>query len=316
MVMDERISKVQELIYEIRVGDVMMTDVITVSPDTPMSKLRNILREKRISGTPVIDNSKLVGIVSIEDFIEWLTEREPDCPIGEKMTKDVRTLYADEHLVRAVNRFEQLGFGRFAVIDRNTDELVGIITKGNIIEGLLKKLEVSQEEEEELYRQRVRHFFEDILADKVLLLFEYDIPGKDFKRAGEGASRLKTTLRRLGLDPQVVRRVAIATYEAEMNLVIYTDGGRVRVSVQPHEIIVRVEDSGPGIPDVNKALEPGFSTAPEWVRDLGFGAGMGLDNIRKCASKMVLRSTVGKGTHLLIRIATGNGAVSEAGRTG
>lgn len=312
MAMDERISKVQELIYEIRVGDVMTTDVITVKPDTPMSKLRNILREKHISGTPVVDDDKLIGIVSIEDFIRWLSEHRPDCPISEEMTKDVRTLYADEHLVQAVNRFEQHGFGRFAVLDRNTEKLVGIITKGDIIEGLLKKLEVCQEEEEELYRQRVKHFFEDILADKVELLFEYNIPGKDFKHAGEGASRLKTTLRRLGLDPQVVRRVAIATYEAEMNLVIYTDGGRVCVSVEPHEIFIRVEDSGPGIPDVNKALEPGYSTAPEWVRNMGFGAGMGLNNIRKCASKMVLRSRVGKGTQLHIRIATGNGAGSDA----
>lgn len=312
MVMDDRISKVQELIYEIRVSDVMTTDVITVSPDTPMSKLRNILREKRISGAPVVDGGKLVGIVSIEDFIGWLAEHQPDCPIGEKMTKDVRTLCADEHLVQAVNRFEQLGFGRFAVIDRSTEKLVGIITKGNIIEGLLRKLEVSQKEEEELYRRRVRHFFEDILADKVVLSFEYDIPGKDFKRAGEGASRLKTTLRRLGLDPQVVRRVAIATYEAEMNLVIYTEGGKVLVSVEPHEIFVRVEDSGPGIPDVKKALKPGYSTAPEWVRNMGFGAGMGLDNIRRCSNKMVLRSTVGKGTQLHFSIATESGANSEA----
>jgi CBS domain-containing protein/anti-sigma regulatory factor (Ser/Thr protein kinase) len=302
--MDDRIGKVQELIYEIRVGDVMTTDVITVTPETPISRLRRILKEKRISGTPVVEEGKLIGIVSIEDYIGWLSEHQPDCPVGERMTTDVRTLFSDEHLVQAVNRFEQLGFGRFVVIDRNTEKLVGIITKGNIIEGLLKKLEVSIEEEEELYRRRIRHFFEDILADKVELLFEYDISGKDFKRAGEGASRLKTTLRRLGLDPQVVRRVAIATYEAEMNLVIYTNGGKIRVSVEPHEIFVKVEDTGPGIPDIEKAMKPGFSTAPDWVRDMGFGAGMGLENIRKCASKMNLRSTVGKGTKLHIHIAT------------
>jgi CBS domain-containing protein/anti-sigma regulatory factor (Ser/Thr protein kinase) len=316
MATDDKISKVQELFYEIRVSDVMTSDVITVSPDTPISRLRRILKEKRISGVPVVDNGKLVGIVSIEDYIQWLTEHRPDCPIGEMMTLEVRTLYADEHLVQAVNRFERLGFGRFVVVDRNTEKLVGIITKGNIIEGLLKKLEVSLEEEEELYARRVRHFFEDILADKVVLLFEYDIIGKDFKRAGEGASRLKTTLLRLGLDPQIVRRVAVATYEAEMNLVIYTDGGKIRVSVEPHEIFVRVEDSGPGIPDIDKALEPGYSTAPDWVRDLGFGAGMGLYNIQKCASKMELNSTVGKGTQLHIHISTEIGAYGEAERAG
>jgi anti-sigma regulatory factor (Ser/Thr protein kinase) len=97
-----------------------------------------------------------------------------------------------------------------------------------------------------------------------------------------------------------------------MNLIIYTDGGHIRVRVEPHEILVRVEDSGPGIPDIEKALQPGYSTAPEWVRELGFGAGMGLDNIRKCASRMDLRSKTGKGTRLGIYVSVENGVGSEA----
>jgi CBS domain-containing protein/anti-sigma regulatory factor (Ser/Thr protein kinase) len=309
---NSKISKIQELIYEIRVGDVMKRNVITVSPQTQMSQLREILRDKRVSGTPVMESDKLVGIISIEDFIKWLADREPDCPISEKMSKNVQTLYADEPLTQAVNKFDQYGFGRFAVIDRQDERLVGIITKGAIVEGLLRKLEIDHYKEEEVYRRRIKHFFEDILADKVTLFFQYDVVGQDFTRAGEGASRLKSTLRRLGLAPQVVRRVAIATYEAEMNLIIYTEGGKIRVRVEPHEIFVRVDDSGPGIPDVEKALEPGYSTAPEWVRELGFGAGMGLNNIHKCASKMGLRSTMGKGTQLSIHISTEDGAKSEA----
>ena len=135
--------------------------------------------------------------------------------------------------------------------------------------------------------------------------------GHDFNRAGESASQVKTTLRRLGLHPQVVRRVAIATYEAEMNLIVYTDGGKICVRVEPNEIFVNVEDSGPGILDIEKALQPGYSTAPEWVRELGFGAGMGLNNIQKCANKMDLRSTVGKGTQLSFYISIENGARNE-----
>jgi len=312
MVLDSRISKVQELIYEIRVRDVMRDNLITVSPQMPMSELRNILKEKRISGTPVIHQDKLVGIISIEDFIGWLADREPDCPIAEKMTPLVQTVYADEPLVRAVNKFDRLGFGRFAVVDRQDGCLVGIITKGDIVEGLLKKLDIHHLQEEQLYRRRVKHFFDDIAADKVVLLFEYEVAGHDFKQAGEGASRLKATLRRLGLDPQIVRRVAIATYEAEMNLIIYTEGGKIRVRVEPHEIFVKVEDAGPGIEDVQRVLKPGYSTAPEWVRNLGFGAGMGLSNILKCATKMDLTSTVGKGTQLFIRVSVEDGAKSEA----
>jgi CBS domain-containing protein/anti-sigma regulatory factor (Ser/Thr protein kinase) len=312
VVMDNKISKIQELIYEISVGEVMKTKLVTVSPQTPMSRLRDILREKRISGTPVVEDDKLVGIISIEDFIKWLANRESDCPISEKMSKDVQILYADEPLTQAVNKFDQFGFGRFAVIDRQDERLVGIITKGAIVEGLLKKLEIHHYQEEEVYRHRIKHFFEDILADKVLLFFQYNVAGQDFKHAGEGASRLKSTLRRLGMDPQVIRRVAIATYEAEMNLIIYTEGGKIHVRVEPHEIFVRVADMGPGIPDIEKAMQPGYSTAPEWVRELGFGAGMGLNNIRNCANKMGLRSTIGKGTQLSIHISIKNGAKSEA----
>jgi CBS domain-containing protein/anti-sigma regulatory factor (Ser/Thr protein kinase) len=312
VVPDNKIGKIQELVYEIKVGDVMKKNVFTVSPRTHMSILRLILQDKRFSGTPVIDKGELVGIISVEDFIKWLADRQQDCPIGEKMTKHVRTLYDDEPLIHAINKFERHGFGRFVVIDRQNGKLKGIVTKGDIVEGLLKKLEIDYDEEE-TRRQRIRHFFEDILADKATLLFQYDVIGHDFKHAGECASRLKATLKRLGLHTQIIRRVAIATYEAEMNLIIYTEGGNINVQVEPHEIIVNVEDSGPGIPDIEKALQPGYSTAPEWVRELGFGAGMGLDNIRKCASKMDLKSTVGEGTQLKICVSVENGAENEIG---
>ncbi len=310
MTAESKISKVQELVYEIRVGDVMKKDAITVSPDSTLGQPGAILREKRISGTPVVDHGNLVGIVSIDDFIGWLVQREDDCPVARKMTRNVRTLYADEPVVHAVNKFDQLGFGRFAVIDRRDEKFVGIITKGDIVEGLLKKLEIDYNEQTN--HRTIQHFFDDVLADKAALFFQYSVAGKDFNRAGENSSRLKATLKRLGFAPQIVRRVAIATYEAEMNLIIYTDGGEIRVRVEPQKILVRVEDTGPGIPDIEKALQPGYSTAPEWVRELGFGAGMGLQNIRNCASKMGLRSTVGKGTRLRINIAIDDEAASEA----
>ena len=297
------------MVYETRVGDVMKKDVITVSPQSMMSEFGNILREKRISGTPVVDQSKLMGIISIDDFIRWLAGRQQDCPVESKMTKNVRTLYADEPVVHAVNKFDQLGFGRFAVIDRGSEELVGIITKGDIIEGLLKKLEIDYNEQSN--RGSIKHFFDDVFADRSALFFQYSVTGRDFNKAGENSSRLKATLQRLGLAPQIVRRVAIATYEAEMNLIIYTEGGLIRVRVEPHKILVRVEDSGPGIPDIERALQPGYSTAPEWVRELGFGAGMGLQNIRNCASKMGLRSVVGKGTRLMINISTDDEVAGE-----
>ena len=300
--MGERgITKVQELVYEMKVGQVMISEVITVSPKNLMSDLRDLLRNKRISGVPVVDRGKLVGLVSIEDFIRCLAECNMKCPIEDRMSRRVKTLCEDDPLTRAVEEFDKLGYGRFPVINRETGKLVGIITKGDIIRGLLKKMEIDYHEEE-IHHYRASHFFEDIIADKAILIFQYNVIGKDFHRAGEASSELKKTLRRMGMPPGVIRRVAIATYEAEMNIVVFTDGGQITARVTPYEIRIEAMDAGPGIADIQKAMEPGFSTAPDWIRELGFGAGMGLPNIQKCADLMHIDSTVGKGTRLEVTV--------------
>ena len=301
--MNKEITRVQELAYELKVEQAMTKDVVKVHPKNRIVELREVLRANRISGTPVVDKDKLVGIVSIEDFIECLADGEMDAFVEDKMTRKVDTLYADEPLIHAANKFNRHGFGRFPVIERDNGRLVGIISKGDIIRTLLKKLEIDYHEEE-IHRYRASHIFEDIVADKTTLIFEYNISGQDFKRAGESASGLRKSLGRLGIHPQILRRVAIATYEAEMNIVIFTSGGGITAYVKPDEIRVEAIDSGPGIPDVGRAMQPGFSTAPPRVQELGFGAGMGLPNIKKCADKMKIDSVVGKGTRLEVIIHT------------
>jgi CBS domain-containing protein/anti-sigma regulatory factor (Ser/Thr protein kinase) len=296
---DARVTKTQEMVHEMKVGDVMTTKLITVGPKDRMSQLRGILRGNRISGLPVVDQHQLVGLVSIEDFIKWLADKEDDCSIEERMTASLETLYDDDPLVLAIGKFERTGLGRFPVLDRDQGHLKGILTKGDVIEGLLKKLEIDYHEEE-VYRYRASHIFEDIEADRTALHFHYDVRGRDFKQAGTSSSRLKRTLKRLGVRPDVVRRVAIASYEAEMNLVVFTEGGRIRARVLPAKVYLEVEDAGPGIDDVSKALEPGYSTAPEWVRELGFGAGMGLINIRNSSDRFDIQSEPGKGTLLKV----------------
>ncbi len=296
---DKRVARVQELIYEMKVEQVMTKNVITVGSQSMMSELRDLLRTKRISGVPVVDSGKLVGLVSIEDFIRCLAEGRINSQVADNMSSQVMTLNTDDPLTRAVEEFDCSGYGRFPVINRASGKLEGVITKGDIIRGLLKKIEIDYHEEE-IHRYRASHFFEDILADETTLIFKYSVVGKDFNRAGGTSSELKKTLKRLGMPPGITRRVAIATYEAEINIVSYTDGGEITARVTPQEIKIEAVDNGPGIPDIRKAMEPGFSTAPEWIRDLGFGAGMGLNNIQKCADVMKLKSTVEKGTRLVI----------------
>jgi len=299
---NKTISIIQELVYELKVSDVMKKDVITVEPHTLMSELRKILKDKRISGTPVTRDGKLLGIISIEDCIKWLAEGGEDSPIKNRMSASVKSAHSDEPLVHAINKLEKYGYGRLPVINRDTGYLVGIVTKGTIIEGLLRELEIGYQEEE-IHRYRASHFFEEIIADKTTLIFQYYIDGHNFSKAGEVASGLKKTQRRHGNDPKISRRVAITAYESEMNIMFYTNGGELTVYIQPEKIHIDVIDSGPGIPDVQKALEPGYSTAPDWVRELGFGAGMGLVNIQRCADEVVITSEVGKGTDLKINIS-------------
>lgn len=291
------ITKSQELIYELRIEQVMTTEVTTVTPDTLMSELREILRRNRISGAPVLQDGQLVGIISIEDLIKALGAGEIDASVSKKMTHVVETVSHDESVVQVVTKFAQHGFGRLPVVDRE-GRLVGIITQGDVVRGLLRQLEVEYHEEE-IHRYRASHIFEDIESDQTGLLLRYKVRPKDFIHGGEASSKLKRALQRLGAKPQMVRRAGIATYEAETNLMIHaTSGGEIVAEIRPERIRVSALDDGPGIEDVENALRPGFSTAPEWIREMGFGAGMGLNNIKVCADKMSLESKAGGGTRL------------------
>ena len=126
--------------------------------------------------------------------------------------------------------------------------------------------------------------------------FHYIVPGDDFTRAGEASSSVKKKLKQLGYDPDATRRVAIAMYEGEINMVIHAGGGEIDVDVSPAQVDVVMADQGPGIADVEKAMQEGYSTAGQTARELGFGAGMGLPNMKKYSDEFDIQSTVGVGT--------------------
>lgn len=130
----------------------------------------------------------------------------------------------------------------------------------------------------------------------------YQVDGEDFTRAGEASSDLKSKLKQMGVSPEAVRKVAIAMYEGEINMVIHADGGRIDVEISPEEITMILADRGPGIKDVAQAMQAGFSTAPDNVRNLGFGAGMGLPNMKKYTDEMKLETVVGEGTTVTMKV--------------
>ena len=130
----------------------------------------------------------------------------------------------------------------------------------------------------------------------------YDVPGDDFTRAGEASSAVKRTLKQLGFDPDVVRRVAIAMYEGEINMVIHAGGGEADVEILPDRVVMILSDHGPGIPDIDLAMQEGWSTAPDNVRTLGFGAGRGLADIKKYTDQMDIETEIGVGTRMTLAV--------------
>ena len=120
----------------------------------------------------------------------------------------------------------------------------------------------------------------------------------DFTRAGEASSDVKKKLKQMGVGPEAVRKVAIAMYEGEINMVIHAKGGEIRVDITPEKILMVLDDIGPGIPNVEQAMQAGFSTAPDEVRSLGFGAGMGLPNMKKYTDSMEIDTRIGVGTKI------------------
>lgn len=130
----------------------------------------------------------------------------------------------------------------------------------------------------------------------------YEVSGDDFTRAGEASGAVKKRLKSLGYNSDAIRRVAIAMYEAEINMVIHANGGYCDVDIYPDKVEILLADNGPGIADVDKAMQEGFSTAPDNVRNLGFGAGMGLPNIKKYTDEMKIETTLGVGTNLYLTV--------------
>jgi anti-sigma regulatory factor (Ser/Thr protein kinase) len=174
-------------------------------------------------------------------------------------------------------------FGRFPVLNKEK-QLVGIITSRDILIALLVEFNREAERREEAVPEK---------ATEGSFRREYTVRKFDFEQAGKPTGEIKKKLKEVGLHPKLIRRIAVASYEIEMNQVVHSEGGTLAVRLTPDQCEIIAIDNGPGIPDVEQALEEGYSTATEWVRSLGFGAGMGLPNARRVSDDFEISS----GTH-------------------
>jgi anti-sigma regulatory factor (Ser/Thr protein kinase)/CBS domain-containing protein len=295
------ITRVEELAYDLHVGEVMSIKPETIPQTDTMEAVLNKFRARRISGAPVMKENNLAGVVSIEDLIRCLRKSDLKSPVTSYMTRKLITVKATDPVIEALKLFVNKRVGRLIVVD-NQGKLTGMLTKGDVTIGLLKALQ-RDFQAEEIRRYRASHLFEDINSNRTSLILRYNITNDDFSHGGEASANIKRALVRMGASHQLARRVGIAVYEAEMNLIIHTlRGGYIRVEIEPTKISIEVTDDGPGIADVEMAMKPGYSTASQEIRELGFGAGMGLFNIKRCVDKMQLTSEVDKGTRLTMKI--------------
>jgi CBS domain-containing protein/anti-sigma regulatory factor (Ser/Thr protein kinase) len=297
------ITRVEELAYDLKINQVMTRNVKSLLPDEPMIELVDLFRQNRISGAPVMEGGELVGIVSMEDLIRALTNLDQYAPTRKYMTPAqlLITIRDTDQVVEAIEILTGTRLGRLPVLDQS-GHLVGMITKGDITRGVLDALQKDYQAEE-LRVYRASHLFEDINSDRTSLILRYNIKARDFTHGGNASSNIKRALLRLGANPQLARRCGIAVYEAEINLVIHTNnGGILRVQIEPSRILMRTTDDGPGIPNIEQAMQAGYSTASEEIREMGFGAGMGLTNIKRCVDRVTLDSAIGRGTVLDMEI--------------
>jgi CBS domain-containing protein len=296
-----KIKPGQELTYSITVREAMCKDVITVSPKIKIKTLRKILKERKISGAPVIEKQKLVGIISLEDLLKCLLEGKMDAKVEERMTRDVAFCYPDDTLIKVIQLFEKKGYGRLPVVEKDSGKVVGLITKGDVVLCLFKKLEELYEKVEENHQDERGTLFRDIPSEFNFKI-EKEIKKLDFSLAGSVSNLFRDALMKIGIPLEYVRRSSICSYEAEMNMVIYSEGGKMSLDLNRDRILIKAIDKGPGIADLKKALTPGYSTAPDWIRELGFGAGMGLPNIKRNSDRFTIKSKVNEYTKLFIEV--------------
>jgi CBS domain-containing protein len=281
-------SVVLELIYQLKIKDVMTQAVISGRPTDTMRHIQAVMRENYITGIPIIENRYLAGIVSIDDIVTALDKGYIDRPVSERMTRNVIVLEDDMPLSFAISYLNKYRYGRFPVLNKRK-ELVGILTSKDVVRTLLVEMN------REVLRLEKIHQSTAESAGSFSEL-EFVTVRYDFELAGRASTEIKKALKQRDIDPKIIRRVAIASYELEINQVVHSNGGTISCSIQPDKVIIVAADTGPGIADVNLALQEGWSTANEWIRSLGFGAGMGLANTKRVSDEFQMESAVGSGT--------------------
>ncbi|AEE15765.1 CBS domain-containing protein [Treponema brennaborense] len=303
---DSSPNAVLDLLFKLKVKDVMSAPVLTAGAGDSLRSIQLRMKRKNITGMPIVAGNRLVGIVSMDDIVNafdggWIDDRAE-----AHMTRDIIVLQETMSVSFCVSYFNKYGFGRFPVLNAE-HELTGIVTASDVISALL----VSMNSEMERLENEAASLAPDAEArtgsaaagtagnadDKnAVRVVEFKTEPFNFETAGMASTEIKKLLKTMGTDPSLARRIGIASYELEINQVVHSCGGVMRYFIAPEKLVIEAQDTGPGIPDVAKALTEGFSTADDRIRALGFGAGMGLPNTKRVSDDFDITSAPGSGT--------------------
>jgi anti-sigma regulatory factor (Ser/Thr protein kinase)/CBS domain-containing protein len=283
--------RIQELAGNLKIGDVMTRKVFAVTKSCTMRDVQAIMKNNSISGVPVVDGRHIIGMVSMHDIMnafeqDWMQE-----PVGKHMTTGIRTLGEEQPLSMAMSAFTKFPYRRFPVVNRD-NELTGMLTMRNINLALIQELS-RQLDEMETESGRIT----PPASSKYFIFYRiYRLTRYDFESGGKASGELREQLRVRGISPKIIRRAAVACYELEINIIAHSYGGTITLYIDRDRVRITANDFGPGIPDIDKAMTEGYSTANDWIRSQGFGAGMGLPNTKRLSDEFALQSGVDMGT--------------------
>ena len=292
--------KFDSMLVHGRVSEFMSTPPITLKQDAKISEAKALMRDNRISGIPIVDDEgELIGIITIENIIVALENDWMDDQISKHLVSDVVSLTDTMDISFVIEYLNKYSFNRYPVID-NENKVVGVVTKGDLMLYLYARLGSVY-----LHNKKIDDVLKPIIfpdldrAEIDELSYNYNIDTLDIEMTGMGSTMFKKFLQDRGFDGDTARRASISLYEAEVNVVIHGGGkGYIKAYINEDQVFVVIADYGPGIDDIELAMQPGWTTATDAIREKGFGAGMGLDNIKKYSDKLAIVSNVGHGVKI------------------
>jgi anti-sigma regulatory factor (Ser/Thr protein kinase)/predicted transcriptional regulator len=268
----------------------MYKDLVCASMNSSLREIQHLMKKEKITGVPIVQGKRLIGLVSMDDIIQALDKGYIEEPCKAYMSRNIIVLEDDMPISFAINYFDKFSFHRFPVLNKKK-ELVGMITSRDISATLLVEINREMEILEKSQASNRPTQPNNINGE----VHSYNIIKHDFENAGYASTQIKKKLKNGGVATPIIRRAAIASYEMEMNIVVHSNGGQLIATYTPDKVIISAQDRGPGIKDLEKALTPGWSTANDWIRSLGFGAGMGLPNVKNVSDDFSIESS-SKGT--------------------